>query len=483
AEVRPQAEALAMVPWEFALRHGLLPILYDPDGRSLSVAMANPLNVAVLDKLQTRLPVGTVVKPVLAGEGEIAAAIARCYGVEQSVEAILRELAAGESGSEELPELEGGAAFTHPMTRLVDALLLEAVKRRASDIHINPGPGFVRIRYRLDGVLRRFHTLHKNLHAPLVVRIKVLAGMNIAETRIPQDGRISLAHAGREIHFRISLQPVVNGENIVIRVLDPNLDLMHLDRLGIGQVALTAIREALARPEGLILVTGPTGSGKTTLLYAMLRAIDSEEINIMTMEDPVEYPIATLLQTQVDKSVGLDYAAGVRSLLWQDPDVILVGEIHDEETARMALQAAMTGHKVLATLHAHSALGAIPRLLHLGVAPDFLAGNLNAILAQRLVRRLCACHGGAHGCHACGGSGYRGRAPILEIVRLDEAFDDLIHRHAPLGELRALAVRKGYRSIVEDGEERVREGITDRAELGRVLDFSRHPAGGAEPEG
>lgn len=501
-EVLPHQEVLDLVPKIFAKRHGILPVLLKPDARVLVVAMSNPLNVAVLDKLQAILETthlaGVSVKPMLAGEGEIITAIDRFYGFELSVEGILREMETGEVDMESLLQEADkvGQVMSHPMVRLVNALLTDAIRRQASDIHISPASGSVRIRFRIDGILHPIYSLHQHFMASLLVRIKVMAGMNIAESRIPQDGRISFFYSGRVVNFRVSGHPTINGENIVLRVLDMRDEMSSPGSLGLSNEALWRLLKALKRTTGLVLVTGPTGSGKTTTLYSILNYLNRGDVNVMTLEDPVEYPMPTVLQTHVNRSVGLDYSAGIRSMLWQDPDVILVGEVHDQETATMALQAAMTGHQVFATLHASTAIAALPRLLNLGVARDFIAEQVSAILGQRLVRRLCPvcrmsvladmsekallgllpeeeapmiCH--AVGCPDCLDSGYKGRFPVAEVLVLDEAFGDLVHRGASREQLHALADAQGFRSLVEDARSWVLAGETSLNEVTRVLDL------------
>lgn len=504
SEAPPQAEALAMVPKWFAVRHGILPILYDRQTKRMVVAMTNPMNASVLDMLQARLEPGTTVHPKLAGDADVAGAIDRYYGYELSVEGVLREL---ETGEVDLSTLGDPASqFSHPMVRLLNALLADAVKREASDIHIGPTAGFVRVRYRIDGILRQIHSFHKHLLPSLMVRIKVMGGMNIAETRIPQDGYISLDVTGKKISFRVSIQPTINGENAVFRILDLRREILSLGELGLTDHNLNELHRALRRNIGLVLVTGPTGSGKTSTLYSMVNHVNNVGINVMTLEDPVEYPIPTILQTSVNKAVGMDYAAGVKSLLWQDPDVILIGEIHDRETADMALQAAMTGHQVLATLHANTTLGAIPRLMNLGTHREFLIGTLNCIIAQRLVRRLCmACRLRAKptheercvlgfapdeeawiyrsaGCPECYQSGYRGRLPVMEVLRVDNTFNDLIYVGAPRKEFMAHGKSLGLRTLAMDGVDRVRNGLTTLDELVRVVDMAEVYEKAVEPE-
>jgi len=329
-----------------------------------------------------------------------------------------------------------------------------------------------------------------------VVRIKVISQMNIAETRAPQDGRITLFLTGRSVDFRVAAQPTTHGENIVLRILDRQRGLVPLDKLGLQDAQLGLMKLMIARPEGIILVTGPTGSGKTTTLYSILNHINSEGINIMTLEDPVEYPMNMVRQTSVNEAAKLDFATGIRSLMRQDPDVILVGEIRDTDTAEMAFRAAMTGHQVYSTLHTNSAIGAIPRLLDIGILPDIMAGNIVGVVAQRLVRRLCRHCKEAHpanevecriigveggeppvihravGCEHCEYRGYRGRLAIMEVLKMDFDLDELVARRATTRELTQLALAKGFIPLAEDAVRRVLDGSTTIEEVARVVDFT-----------
>jgi type II secretory ATPase GspE/PulE/Tfp pilus assembly ATPase PilB-like protein len=493
------ADALRLVPQALAKRHHLLPLHYVASTRRLTVAVSDVNNIVALDQLRALLPESIELDTVLAGETEIAHAIDQSYGHELSIEGILTELETGEVDYRSLAASVD--EYSQPVVRLIDALLTDAVKREASDIHFEPEAGFLRIRYRIDGLLRQIRALHRSYWPAMAVRIKVMAGMNIAEMRAPQDGRISLTISGRPVDFRVSSQPTLHGENIVLRILDRARGIVALDELGLADSQLDQLKLMIARPEGIILATGPTGSGKTTTLYSVLNHINSEGVNIMTLEDPVEYPMALIRQTSVAEAVKLDFANGVRSMMRQDPDIILVGEIRDAETAEMAFRAAMTGHQVYSTLHTNSALGVIPRLLDIGILPDIMAGNIIGVMAQRLLRKLCVyCRRGraaephelqllglrddrtppeihdAVGCPACEFTGYRGRLAVMELLRMDSDLDELVARRATARELRNAARAKGFRSLAEDGLRRVTDGSTSLDELVRVVDLTERMA-------
>jgi general secretion pathway protein E/type IV pilus assembly protein PilB len=487
--------ALRLVPRELAKRHTLLPLDYAPDQRRLTIAIADINDIVALDKLRAQVPHELLIDTLLAGESEIARAIDQYYGHELSIDGILHELETGEIDYRSLANSMD--EYSQPVVRLIDALLTDAVKREASDIHFEPEASFLRIRYRIDGILRQIRALHKSYWPAMAVRIKVMSGMNIAETRAPQDGRISLNISGRPVDFRVAAQPTIHGENVVLRILDRQKGIVPLDQLGLDEHQLDMLKLMIARPEGIILVTGPTGSGKTTTLYSVLNHINDEGQNIMTLEDPVEYPMAMIRQTSVAEAAKLDFANGIRSMMRQDPDVILVGEIRDTETAEMAFRAAMTGHQVYSTLHTNSAVGAVPRLLDIGILPDIMAGNIIGVVAQRLVRRLCPhCRkpytaqpherrllgldrpGPAPvlyrpgGCELCDFQGYRGRLAIMELLRIDADLDELIARRATTREIRNAALEKGFRTLAEDGLRRVLDGSTAIEEVGRVIDLT-----------
>ncbi|MBS1154229.1 MAG: secretion system protein [Proteobacteria bacterium] len=486
--------ALYRVPKELAKRLKILPLALDADARKFTVAMADPNNLAAHDQLRQQLkePFEWVIK--IATESDIAHAIDRHYGVELSIDGLLHEIETGEIDWASLPMATTG--YSQPVVRLIDALLADAVAQGASDIHFEPEQSFVRIRYRIDGVLRQIRALHRSYWPAMVVRLKVISGMNIAETRAPQDGRISLTLAGRALDFRVSAQPITWGENIVLRILDRQKGLLPLEGLGLGADNLARLRLMIARPEGLLLVTGPTGSGKTTTLYSILNHLNTPEINVMTLEDPVEYPLAQIRQTSLNEVVKMDFATGIRSMLRQDPDVILVGEIRDQETAEMAFRAAMTGHQVYSTLHTPSAIGAIARLRNLGIEAEIMAGNIIGIVAQRLVRKLCphCCTPyapdslerrllavqdeqpitllRAHGCNQCAHTGYRGRLAVMELLHMNSDLAELIAQGASAREITRVASATGFRPMTDYACRRVLQGETSLDEIARVVDLT-----------
>jgi len=499
AQVVADSEALKLVPQDFARRNRVLPIAYDPADQVLTVATTEIFNVVAMDQLRAMLGPQIEIKTQLASEAQLEDYTDHFYGYELSVDGILKEIETGEIDYESLQAAGGGDEYTQPMVRLVNALLVDAVKRGASDIHFEPEYAFLRIRYRIDGVLETVRSLHKTYLPGITVRVKVVSNMNIAETRAPQDGRLSLTLNGRPVDFRVSTQPTIYGENIVLRVLDREKSIISLDRMRLAKDALDKIEVMLARPEGILIVTGPTGSGKTTTLYSLLAQVNDETVNIMTLEDPVEYPLTLMRQTSVSEVARMDFADGIRSIMRQDPDIILVGEVRDKETAEMAFRAAMTGHQVFTTLHTNSALGAFPRLLDIGIQPDIMAGNIIGIIAQRLVRVLCNHCKEAHapskeerlllgpmgdrvsylhrsvGCKNCDNKGYRGRTTVMELLLMDSDLDELVARRATTKELRTAALAKGFRSLASEGLQRVADGITSLAEVAREIDLTgRH---------
>ncbi len=487
------ARALALIPKALARRHLLFPVSLEDD--ELLLASADPNDIVAADQVNALLAGGPQPRWALASGAEIMSAIEMFYGHELSIDGILREL---ETGTLDLASLSHvGDGYSHPVVRLMDSLLADAALRSASDLHFEPEAQFLRIRYRIDGVLRQVRALHTRYWPAMIVRLKVMAGMNIAETRAPQDGRISLSISGRQVDFRAAVQPTLHGENFVLRILDRQRGILALDRLGLSESQLAQMQLMLSRPEGILLVTGPTGSGKTTTLYSILAHLNQESVNIMTLEDPVEYPMACVRQTSLSEALKMDFAEGVRSMMRQDPDIILVGEIRDHDTAEMAFRAAMTGHQVFSTLHTNSALRAIPRLMDLGIAPDVAAGNIIGIVGQRLVRRLCAQCKQPHnagllearllelhqmgtaglyeprGCPACEFQGFKGRLAIMELLKFDAELDELMTQRASLKCMAEHMRERGFEPMADDGLRRVREGHTTVDEIARVVDLTQ----------
>ena len=496
ASVVPDKNALDMIEKEIAERYTIVPVSFDESEQSLSIAMKNASDLMILDRVHAIVGRKIKLVPMVAGESEIKKAIDQFYGYELSVDGILREIETGEIDYQSLDATED--EYSQPLVRLVDAILADAVKREASDIHFEPEEGFLRLRYRIDGVLRQIRSLHRDYWSAIVVRLKVMCMMNIAETRIPQDGRLSLQVQGHRVDFRVSAQPTTYGENIVLRVLDRAKGIVPMDQLGIHEDTLNELKMMMARPEGIILVTGPTGSGKTTTLYSLLNYVKSEQVNIMTLEDPVEYPMDMIRQTSVNEVARMDFANGFRSMMRQDPDIILVGEIRDEDTADMAFRAAMTGHQVLSTLHTNSAIGTFPRLLDIGVLPDIMTGNIIGVISQRLIRLLCPhCKREkkpdeiekklldievdsehyviyeAEGCSHCDNTGYKGRVAIIEALRINSELDEQIAKRATLGELRVAAKSTGYMTLADDAIRCVLEGKSSLTEVTRVIDLTQ----------
>ncbi len=488
------SHSIRVVPQDIARHYTVLPLSYDRAQRHLTLAMADTFNIVALDQILALNGGDLRITPVLGSEAEIVRVIEQFYGFDLSIDGILQEIETGEVDFESLKVSDD--LYSHPMVRLVNAILADAVQREASDIHFEPEEAFLRIRYRIDGVLRQVRSLHKSYWPAMVVRLKVMSNMNIAESRAPQDGRISMSLVGRQIDFRVAAQPTTWGENIVLRILDRRKGIVAMEKLGLSDENLALLRLMLARPEGIILVTGPTGSGKTTTLYSILNQINTEGVNIMTMEDPVEYPMTMIRQSSVNESVKMGFGEGIRSMMRQDPDIILVGEIRDHITAEMAFRAAMTGHQVFSTLHTNSAIGSMPRLLDIGILPDVIAGNLIGVVAQRLVRKLCPhCkvrgEAGelerrllgvktpepvfiytAGGCDKCEHQGYKGRNAVIEILKINSDMDDLISRRASMREMINKAKEGGFRPIADDACRRVLDGTTSLEEVSRVVDLT-----------
>jgi general secretion pathway protein E len=479
------AELLSRVPIKFARQHRLLPLAEDE--HSVKVAVSNVLDLSALDDLRAEL--GTRCDAVAASSTLVEDAINRLY--ERRDEIALAEAFKADEG-EELQDL---IVMTDeaPVIRWVNNLFYVAVRDRASDIHIEAGESEVVVRYRIDGNLYRVKTAHKGFLPSIVARVKIEASLNIAEKRLPQDGRITKTIKGKLIDVRVSTIPTAKGERIVMRLLDKEQILLDLPALGFARERLSTMEHLISRPNGIILVTGPTGSGKTTTLYSSLRCMDGNKLNISTVEDPIEYHLAAANQVQVHDKIGMSFSAALRSLLRQDPDVVMLGEIRDAETARIAVQASLTGHLVLSTLHTNDAPGSITRLINIGVEPYLISSAVNAILAQRLVRKICpqckeefkpgdemkeflemqglggsTYHG--KGCDRCRKTGYAGRLGIYELLVMDDTLRDLVTSNPDVTQLRKLCRERGLVTLREDGFEKAKKGLTTVDEIIRVTE-------------
>jgi general secretion pathway protein E len=461
------------------------------EGRDLLVAMTDPTDFARLHALE--VATGLTVKPVLAREKEITARIEAVFGNGYSTDALSAGSGArdidGATDQEEVEHLRDMASEA-PVIRLVNALLSRALESRASDIHIEPFENQLKVRYRIDGILHEIDAPPRQLKAAVISRIKILAQLNIAERRLPQDGRIKVKIAGKDVDLRISTIPTLYGESVVIRLLERSQIFTDLESLGFPPDIYKTFSEMITKPHGMILVTGPTGSGKSTTLYCALQKINDPAKKIITIEDPVEYQLNGVNQIHVKPLIGLTFANGLRSIVRQDPDIIMIGEIRDAETAGIAIQAALTGHLVFSTLHTNDAAGAVSRLLEMGVEDYLLASALLGVLAQRLVRRLCTnCRAQVPfqssqieefssnppttvwepiGCDACAGTGYLGRVGILELLPATPEICKLIVQRADANLIRGLATSQGMRLLREDGWQKVRNGVTTLAEVLRV---------------
>ena len=500
-------EALNMVPMEIAKRYNVLPFaLHD---NILTMAVANPNDLIIFEQIRSMLSSDVEVRLKVASESDISRAVDEFYGLELTIEGILREIETGDADVAVSALQSDSATAGHPIVRLVNAFLSDGVKRGASDVHFEPEQSFLRVRYRIDGVLRQIRSLHRSYWDAMVVRLKVMAEMNIAESRMPQDGKIGMTLYGHRVDFRVASQPTAHGENFVLRILDQQKSIVPITDLGLNETSLQMVELMLARPTGMLLVTGPTGSGKTTTLYSFLNHLNTEKVNIMTLEDPIEYPMHMIRQASVSESAKMDWASGIKSMLRQDPDIILIGEIRDNETADMALRAAMTGHQVLSTLHTNSAIGVIPRLLDMGVLPDVLAGNVIGVIAQRLIRRLCPncktqrladenevtilshfvenpTEVGVYqpvGCSQCEYQGYKGRLAIMELLKFSDDIDELVAARASVRDIRDTAERLGvYIELANSAMEKVLQGESSVEEVSRVVDLTKFQFAAASGE-
>lgn len=489
-------EVARTVPEDVCRRYKLIPV--GKEGDKLFLAMADPLDVYAIDHV--RLITGFVVEPRVATESSIQAAIDKIFGVEKSVKEALEqieELPGAQSPQEEEIAIEElrEIADQAPIVRLVNLVITQAVRERATDIHIEPRKSDIAVRYRVDGLLHNARLVPRHLHPAITSRLKIMSSMNIAERRIPQDGRIPLNVDGKEIDLRVSTLPTIFGEKVVMRILDKSSTLLSLSQLGFQHDPQVVFEKIINQPYGMILITGPTGSGKTTTLYAILRQLNSPEKNLITVEDPVEYQLTGVSQIQINPKAGLTFANSLRSILRQDPDIIMVGEIRDSETADIAINAALTGHLVLSTLHTNDAPSAVTRLVDMGIEPFLIASSLIGVTAQRLVRKICPhckveytphveslsllgldipknaqikLYRG-QGCDKCQGKGYLGRTALQEVMMVDEPVKNLILERASSMQIKEQARNNGMRTLLEDGWDKVLEGITTVEEVLRVV--------------
>lgn len=487
-------ECYRKIPYSFVKKNLVIPIK-EKNG-SYTIATADPLNLEPLEEL--RLILDADVKPVYSPKEAILMAIHECYDQESGAASqLIADLSGREDGKEGDIEIYDLLDDTHqhaPIIKLLNLILTEAIQQGASDIHFEPFENSLRVRYRIDGVLQNRHTPAQDFQAQLLTRIKVMAKLDIAEHRLPQDGRIKLRMGRREIDFRVSTVPVAGGERIVLRILDKGNVILGLDKIGLIPAVFNEFKKLISLPEGIVLVTGPTGSGKTTTLYSSICEMYNDEINIMTIEDPVEYNLQGIAQIGVHPKIKLDFATGLRHILRQDPDVIMIGEIRDVETAEIAIQASLTGHLVLSTLHTNDAPSAITRLVDMGIEPYLLSSSVAGVMAQRLVRNICPdckkpyqpseqelinlglekkdlIHGhlfqGA-GCSSCFGSGYKGRHGLYELMTVNNSLKKQIVKSPDAVEMRRIALESGMISLLTHGGKLVCEGLTTVAELLRV---------------
>ncbi|MBU4509806.1 GspE/PulE family protein [bacterium] len=488
---------VVLIPEEMGRRHQLITI--SREEKKLTVAMANPLDVFAHDELKIKL--GYTVEPVLSYGEDINKALDEVFGITNGWDQVIDKienvkvtvLKENEKETSDISAITKGEEA--PIIALVNLMILRAVKERASDIHIEPfGEDALKVRYRIDGILHDVMSLPRNLQLAVISRIKIMSDLDIAERRLPQDGRIQVNVGGRKINIRVSVLPTVIGESAVLRILDPASILLELDSLGFSTDVLPKFISLIEKPNGIILVTGPTGSGKSTTLYTTLNLLNSTEKKIMTIEDPVEYRLKGISQVQAKPKIGLTFAAGLRSFLRQDPDIMLVGEVRDKETAEIAVQAALTGHIVLSTLHTNDAPSSVIRLIDIGIKPFLISSSVIGVIAQRLVRKICqkckkeikitpsiekilneykmnsneiTLYKG-EGCPYCKNTGYKGRVAIFELMVITENIKNMIAKNVTTGKLREVAIDEGMIPLKKDGIRKVCEGLTTIDEVLRV---------------
>ena len=483
-----------LVPENLARKYELIPIL--KIGNRLTCAMVDPWNVFALDEV--RSATGLVIEPAVSTEGEVKKALKEYYGTKGSMEDLIKSIDEEKLGIKDGKEPDvkklKGMVEEPIVIRLVNMMIMKAIEERASDIHIEPEEQFLRTRLRVDGMLHEISSPPKHLQSAIISRIKIMADLDIAERRIPQDGRFTVRMSDKQIDVRVSSVPTIYGENVVLRLLDASSAVMSLPDLGFSKEVLSKFDKLIRRPHGIILVTGPTGSGKTTTLYASLNTINTVEKNIITVEDPVEYKLEGIRQIQINPKVDLTFASGLRSILRQDPNIIMVGEMRDHETAEIAIQAALTGHLVFSTLHTNDAPGAVTRMIDMNVEPFLVSSSIIGVLAQRLVRTICpACKEKytptkeelkdigletsdkvsfyrGKGCDKCMGTGYKGRIGIYELMVPDEDIRTAVMAKSSTDEIRRMARKTGMITLKEDGIEKIKAGMTTVEEVLRVTE-------------
>ncbi len=496
------ADMARSIPEHLAQRYKVIPV--GQKGNRLTLAMVDPLNVIAIDDI--RLITGFDIEPVIATEEAIEKTINRQFGVTDlaEVQETVKDISATDFGPVEIEEeMEEEIALDKlkemvdeaPIVRVVNLIISQAISDGASDIHIEPEAKQVRVRYRVDGVLHDVMSPPKHIQAPMISRIKIMANLDIAERRVPQDGKIHLKHDNREFDLRVSTVPTINGEKVVMRILDKSSVLLGLNKLGFYQDTQEVFEAIVEKPYGMILVTGPTGSGKSTTLYSCLNKLNTEAVNIMTVEDPCEYQLVGINQVQINEKAGLTFASALRSFLRQDPDIIMVGEVRDTETAKIAVEAALTGHLVLSTLHTNDSAGAVTRLVEMGVEPFLCASSVIGVLAQRLARKICPnCKESytppvesikqfglaaftdadinfyrGRGCDHCKQTGYRGRMGIFEILMISDRIRGMVLQNCSAAEVKQTAIEEGMKTMQEDGLRKVLDGHTTIEECLRVV--------------
>jgi len=486
-----------LISEEIARRYQAIPFGKTRDDK-IMVAIVDPTDIVAIDYLRNLIPNS---KLYVSSYEAIFRNIEKYYSMETTVKEAVKEMTGGvsiEVEKEEIKDIElsideaKSLAETAPIIRLMNQIMTEAITSNASDIHMEPQKRYLRIRYRIDGVLRDTMNLPKNIQPGIISRVKIMANLDIAERRRPQDGRINLKFRGREIDLRVSVLPGIFGEKVVLRILDKEKSLIPLEQLGFSKESLEIFKTLISQPYGMILITGPTGSGKSTTLYAILRILNSPEVNILTVEDPVEYQLDGITQVQVNPKINLTFANALRSFLRQDPDIILVGEIRDKETAQIAMEAALTGHLVFSTLHTNDSFSAPTRLIDMGIEPYLIASSVIGVTAQRLVRKICTdCkeeykpsefllkqvgienYDGVFykgkGCIACNNSGYKGRIAAQEILKIDDKIREMILNRNPSTDIKEYAIKNGNISLLQDAIDKAKKGITTIDEVIRVI--------------